>query len=48
MGLEYKWVDENGITNRLRIDDSDPIHYGSNVANGWIAHRADGGDYTCY
>ncbi len=35
--LEYKWVDENGITNRLRIHDPDPSHPGSNAANGWVA-----------
>jgi hypothetical protein len=45
MGLEYKWVDENGITNRLRIHDPDPTHPGSNAANGWIARWQKKGGY---
>ncbi|WP_282176054.1 polymorphic toxin type 30 domain-containing protein [Vibrio nereis] len=45
MGLEYKWVDENGITNRLRIHDPDPTHPGSNAANGWIARWQQKGGY---
>jgi hypothetical protein len=45
MGLEYKWVDENGITNRLRIHDPDPTHAGSNAANGWIARWQQKGGY---
>ncbi|MET0027444.1 MAG: polymorphic toxin type 30 domain-containing protein [Candidatus Thiodiazotropha sp.] len=45
MGLEYKWVDENGITNRLRIHDPDPSHQGSNAANGWVARWQQKGGY---
>jgi hypothetical protein len=45
MGLEYKWVDENGITNRLRIHDPDPSHPGSNAANGWVARWQQKGGY---
>jgi hypothetical protein len=45
MGLEYKWVDENGITNRLRIHDPDPSHPGSNAADGWIARWQNKGGY---
>jgi hypothetical protein len=45
IGLEYKWVDENGITNRLRIHDPDPSHPGSNAANGWVARWQQKGGY---
>ena len=45
IGLEYKWVDDDGITNRLRVHDPDPTHPGSNAANGWIARWQKQGGY---
>jgi hypothetical protein len=45
MGLEYKWIDTEGNTNRLRIHDPDPSHPGSNAANGWIARWQKKGGY---
>jgi len=45
MGLEYKWVDDNEITNRLRVHDPDPTHPGSNSANGWVARWQQKGGY---
>jgi hypothetical protein len=46
VGLEYKWVDENGVTNRLRMHDPDPsAGAGSNSADGWTARWQVGKGY---
>ena len=45
IGLEYKWTDTNGHTNRLRFHDPDPSHPGSNSANGWIVRWQRQGRY---
>jgi hypothetical protein len=46
VGVEYKWVDENGVTNRLRVHDADPsAPVGSNAAQGWVARHQVGGKY---
>jgi hypothetical protein len=46
VGLEYKWVDKNGVTNRLRVHDPDPYAgVGSNSAEGWTARWQAGGKY---
>jgi hypothetical protein len=45
VGLEYKWVDEDGVTNRVRLHDPDPSHPGSNSASGWTARWQRGGRY---
>jgi Bacterial toxin 30 len=46
VGVEYKWVDENGVTNRLRIHDADPsAPVGSNASQGWVARYQVGQKY---
>ena len=46
VGLEYKWVDEAGVTNRLRMHDPDPsAGIGSNSAEGWTARWQVGKGY---
>lgn len=45
VGLEYKWKDGDGMTNRLRVHDPDPSHLGSNSASGWTARWQRGGKY---
>ncbi|TDM05459.1 MAG: hypothetical protein C4K60_11820 [Ideonella sp. MAG2] len=46
VGLEYKWVDGNGVTNRLRMHDPDPsAGVGSNSAEGWTARWQVGKGY---
>jgi hypothetical protein len=46
VGVEYKWVDKNGITNRLRIHDPDlSAPAGSNAREGWIVRYQVGGKY---
>jgi hypothetical protein len=46
VGVEYKWIDENGVTNRLRVHDADPsAPVGSNAAQGWVARHQVGGKY---
>jgi hypothetical protein len=46
VGVEYKWVDENGVTNRLRVHDMDPsAPANSNAAQGWVARYQVGGKY---
>ncbi|MGF1527365.1 MAG: polymorphic toxin type 30 domain-containing protein [Candidatus Competibacterales bacterium] len=46
VGVEYKWVDDNGVTNRVRIHGPDPsAPAGSNAADGWVARHQVGGKY---
>ena len=46
VGVEYKWVDEHGVTNRLRLHDADPsAPVGSNASQGWVARYQVGGKY---
>ena len=46
VGLEYKWVDENGVTNRLRVHDPDPsAGAGANSSEGWTGRWQSGRKY---
>lgn len=46
VGAEYKWVDENGVTNRLRAHDPDPsAPQKSNASDGWIFRYQNGKRY---
>ena len=46
VGVEYKWTDANGKTNRVRIHDPDPsAPSGSNSAEGWTVRWQKGQRY---
>ena len=46
VGVEYKWIDSNGVTNRLRIHDPDPsAGVRANSAQGWTARWQVGSKY---
>ncbi|MFZ6746967.1 polymorphic toxin type 30 domain-containing protein [Undibacterium sp. JH2W] len=46
VGLEYKWVDENGKINRFRMHDPDPnAGTGANASEGWTGRWQSQGKY---
>jgi hypothetical protein len=46
VGVEFKWVDSEGRTHRLRVHDIDPsAPVGSNSASGWTARHQVGQKY---
>ncbi|MCH8622514.1 polymorphic toxin type 30 domain-containing protein [Undibacterium sp. TS12] len=46
VGLEYKWIDENGKVNRFRVHDPDPnAGAGTNASEGWTGRWQSQGKY---